>query len=83
MIEGQFNGTQYFKILSIHYKISPVTIFLFLKMLVIRAISTGKVESQNKKGRCTSLPCEKVFDSAPLAVLTPRGTTWTNLTISS
>lgn len=72
MIEGQFDGTQYFKMLSIHYKISPVITFLLLKMLVIRAISPGKVESQNKKGRCPSLPREKVFAYAPLAVLTPR-----------
>lgn len=72
MIEGQVDGTQYFKMLSIHYKISPVVTFLLLKMLVIRAISTGKVESQNKKGRCTSRPREKVFAYAPFAVLAPR-----------
>lgn len=49
MIEGQFDVTQYFKMLSIHYKIIPVTILLFPKMLFIRVISTGKVENQSKK----------------------------------
>lgn len=49
-------------------------------MLVIRAISTGKVERQNKKVRCTSHPREKVFAYAPTAC---SSDTTANLPISS